>query len=73
MEIKEDCPICQVSPGNGMSSCGHFFHVHCLYEWLNRNHTCPICRKIVFADLNIICLKCGMYSLKKQLKNVIKM
>ena len=26
-------------------SCGHTFHKQCLWEWLSRKRTCPICRK----------------------------
>ncbi len=25
-------------------NCGHVFHRGCLYEWLQKNTTCPICR-----------------------------
>ncbi|XP_021725805.1 ERAD-associated E3 ubiquitin-protein ligase HRD1B-like [Chenopodium quinoa] len=27
--------------------CGHFFHVHCLRSWLERQNTCPTCRALV--------------------------
>lgn len=30
--------------------CGHFFHVHCLRSWLERQQTCPTCRAPVFAS-----------------------
>ncbi|MCO5581340.1 hypothetical protein L7F22_035221 [Adiantum nelumboides] len=29
--------------------CGHFFHVHCLRSWLERQQTCPTCRSPVLA------------------------
>lgn len=29
--------------------CGHFFHVHCLRSWLERQQTCPTCRAPVFT------------------------
>ena len=29
--------------------CGHFFHVHCLRSWLERQQTCPTCRAPVSA------------------------
>ncbi|KAK9079814.1 hypothetical protein SSX86_001487 [Deinandra increscens subsp. villosa] len=30
--------------------CGHLFHVHCLRSWLERQHTCPICRAHVIPN-----------------------
>lgn len=30
--------------------CGHLFHVHCLRSWLERQHTCPICRAPVIQN-----------------------
>lgn len=30
--------------------CGHLFHVHCLRSWLERQHTCPICRALVIPN-----------------------
>ncbi|XP_059667387.1 ERAD-associated E3 ubiquitin-protein ligase HRD1B-like isoform X2 [Cornus florida] len=32
--------------------CGHFFHVHCLRSWLERQHTCPTCRALVVPPEN---------------------
>lgn len=26
-----------------VTSCGHHFHLPCLYEWLERSQTCPVC------------------------------
>lgn len=41
------CPTClecydQHAP-RFMTTCGHHFHIHCMYEWLERSNTCPIC------------------------------
>ena len=30
--------------------CGHIFHFHCLRSWLERQQTCPTCRRSVLAD-----------------------
>lgn len=29
--------------------CGHIFHFHCLRSWLERQQSCPTCRRTVFA------------------------
>lgn len=26
-----------------LTRCGHHFHLPCLYEWLERSETCPVC------------------------------
>ena len=42
------CPTCKF-PGDSCppvtGQCGHTFHQHCLDIWLEKNKTCPICRK----------------------------
>ncbi|KIY48035.1 hypothetical protein FISHEDRAFT_44057 [Fistulina hepatica ATCC 64428] len=30
--------------------CGHIFHFHCLRAWLERQQSCPTCRRTVFED-----------------------
>ncbi|CAI9784199.1 unnamed protein product [Fraxinus pennsylvanica] len=45
-----NCTICLQDFKNGESakmlpSCRHFFHVHCIDEWLLRQGTCPMCRR----------------------------
>ena len=27
--------------------CGHSFHVSCIGQWLRRQNTCPLCRRVV--------------------------
>ncbi|QDZ22866.1 RING-type domain-containing protein [Chloropicon primus] len=43
----DECPICleefsQDSPAVFLN-CGHAFHLHCVYEWLERSSTCAVC------------------------------
>ncbi|KAL6762274.1 hypothetical protein V8C86DRAFT_2519064 [Haematococcus lacustris] len=43
------CPTCleQYSDDNPktFTECGHHFHLPCLYEWLERKDTCPLCER----------------------------
>ncbi|KAK4512290.1 uncharacterized protein ATC70_002987 [Mucor velutinosus] len=32
--------------------CGHIFHFHCLRSWLERQQTCPTCRRSVLTEAN---------------------
>lgn len=59
---QEECPICKFSladPCNICQSksiidncniiqgeCGHWFHYHCISQWLERASTCPICNSV---------------------------
>lgn len=38
-------------------SCGHSFHKGCIEPWLNRNSTCPYCRKFIKNNIEIILKK----------------
>eukprot|EP00753_Platysulcus_tardus_P010604 PLAT289.1.p1 GENE.PLAT289.1~~PLAT289.1.p1 ORF type:complete len:442 (-),score=170.70 PLAT289.1:612-1901(-) len=40
-----DCPICtEEMEGPLQLHCGHLFCEACVSQWLERNHTCPVCR-----------------------------
>ena len=45
------CTICLDELNNGEPivklSCNHKFHENCAYSWLDKNNTCPMCRKII--------------------------
>jgi hypothetical protein len=28
----------------------HFFHSECIKEWLNRNNSCPLCKKEITKE-----------------------
>nr|GEX55447.1 ERAD-associated E3 ubiquitin-protein ligase HRD1B-like [Tanacetum cinerariifolium] len=45
------CIICREEMNTAKKLvCGHLFHVHCLRSWLERRHTCPICRALVIPN-----------------------
>ena len=75
-EAKEFCPICYEEYSEDpntifigkMKSCGHYFHFYCLWEWLERNASCPLCRGTVClseADITGISLA----QVKEQIEN----
>ncbi|CAD7698308.1 unnamed protein product [Ostreobium quekettii] len=43
------CPTClEPYPADNpkiFAACGHHFHLSCIYEWLERSRTCPVCLK----------------------------
>lgn len=48
-EQEECCPTCleEYTKENPKieTKCGHAFHLSCIYEWLERKPTCPVCGK----------------------------
>ena len=50
------CPTCldeydEENP-RYMTACGHHFHIQCMYEWMERSQTCPVCSQVLsFKDL----------------------
>uniref|UniRef100_A0A0E0LHC6 RING-type domain-containing protein n=1 Tax=Oryza punctata TaxID=4537 RepID=A0A0E0LHC6_ORYPU len=43
------CAVCLESYGDGdvlraLPECGHLFHRECIFTWLRRRPTCPVCR-----------------------------
>jgi len=44
----DECPITleQLSPSRTFeTSCGHKFEEQALMAWIQKNHTCPVCRE----------------------------
>lgn len=41
------CGICFEPVSDMHSACNHFFHKHCLKQWLLKSKTCPLCRNSV--------------------------
>jgi hypothetical protein len=47
-DSNKECCICflehEVGDKVARLPCGHFFHCHCIQEWLRKKCTCPVCR-----------------------------
>ena len=45
----EECIICTENISKAKQlTCGHFFHLICISQWLEKGHnTCPVCRSII--------------------------
>ena len=48
-DVNDECSICQESMKEGESilklpGCGHAYHDSCVLSWLEKQHTCPLCR-----------------------------
>ena len=67
-DMEDACPICmdtyETDPKTifvGLvKQCGHYFHFECLWNWLELNQTCPICRvtcNLAESDLHGLSLK----------------
>lgn len=55
-DLDDACPTCleAYTPENPrvMAKCGHHYHLPCIYEWLERSPTCPMCgRKMECEEL----------------------
>ena len=47
---EKECCICYESCCNKATTqleCGHEFHTKCIFTWLSKNNSCPLCRKEV--------------------------
>ncbi|XP_058081630.1 E3 ubiquitin-protein ligase At3g02290 isoform X2 [Magnolia sinica] len=53
-EDEDVCPTCleEYTPENPkiMTQCSHHFHLGCIYEWMERSETCPVCGKVMLFD-----------------------
>lgn len=44
-----ECPICIDSCKTGLKlTCNHEFHFKCILKWVNREESCPLCRRHTF-------------------------
>ncbi|XP_041007836.1 E3 ubiquitin-protein ligase At3g02290-like isoform X1 [Juglans microcarpa x Juglans regia] len=53
-EDEDVCPTCleeytQENP-KIMTKCCHHFHLGCIYEWMERSVSCPVCGKVMVFD-----------------------
>lgn len=50
-EEEDVCPTCleEYTPENPkiMTRCSHHYHLGCIYEWMERSDTCPVCGKVM--------------------------
>ena len=45
LAVTHDCPVCFDRVYMPVTlKCGHIFCEHCIYEWLDKEKTCPVCR-----------------------------
>ncbi|PRQ51590.1 putative transcription factor C2H2 family [Rosa chinensis] len=33
-----------------MTKCSHRYHLGCIYEWMERSESCPVCSKVMAFD-----------------------
>jgi len=41
---QSNCSICLEKCDSKKTKCNHIFHAKCIYVWLQKHHTCPVCR-----------------------------
>ncbi|XP_038696662.1 E3 ubiquitin-protein ligase At3g02290-like [Tripterygium wilfordii] len=53
-EDEDVCPTCleEYTPENPKitTKCSHHFHLGCIYEWMERSDSCPVCGKVMVFD-----------------------
>lgn len=48
-----ECPICREELKDldlAISECKHKFHFNCLFRWIKKSNTCPICRQQLVCE-----------------------
>ncbi|XP_075078717.1 E3 ubiquitin protein ligase RIE1-like isoform X2 [Nicotiana tabacum] len=57
LESNENCCICLDDYCDGeelaKTDCGHLYHVDCIKKWIERNKSCPICKRDALAILQV--------------------
>lgn len=53
-EDEDVCPTCleEYTPENPkiITKCSHHFHLGCIFEWMERSESCPVCGKVMEFD-----------------------
>ena len=53
-EDEDVCPTCLDDYTNEnpriITKCSHHFHLGCIYEWMERSDSCPVCMKVMEFD-----------------------
>ncbi|XP_077215402.1 E3 ubiquitin-protein ligase At3g02290-like isoform X2 [Tasmannia lanceolata] len=53
-EDEDVCPTCleEYTSENPkiMTQCSHHYHLGCIYEWMERSETCPVCGKVMVFE-----------------------
>lgn len=53
-EDEDVCPTCleEYTTENPkiITKCSHHFHLGCIYEWMERSESCPVCGKVMVFD-----------------------
>ncbi|XP_024364636.1 E3 ubiquitin-protein ligase At3g02290 isoform X2 [Physcomitrium patens] len=56
LDDEDVCPTCldgyTVENPRITTECGHYFHLSCIYEWMERSNHCPLCDKDMVFDEN---------------------
>lgn len=56
-EDEDVCPTCleEYTTENPkiLTKCSHHFHLGCIYEWMERSESCPVCGKVMAFDETI--------------------
>ena len=53
-QIKDNCIVCLNEPKDPVIlECGHIFCYKCIYRWISKNPTCPLCRQPIQENKKI--------------------
>ncbi|KAJ8760508.1 hypothetical protein K2173_015175 [Erythroxylum novogranatense] len=47
------CPICleeyTLESPRTLTDCNHHYHLHCIYQWMEKSQVCPFCCKLLLV------------------------
>ncbi|KAJ6718587.1 ZINC FINGER RING/FYVE/PHD-TYPE [Salix purpurea] len=54
IDEEDICPTCleeySVENPRIVTRCNHHYHLSCIYEWMERSQTCPVCSKVMIFE-----------------------